>query len=194
MSKSGTYMCANCGTQYHKKLIKCPQCNSINERKIAQVAALEIKASHSPDTGLQCKHCGTIFPDDISKCPYCSQAASNAKRLSSVSLPVEIETPTTRYYNKRGYVIRFGSNSLRRRQSDTQLTHCTVCKNSISSDATNCPICGHPTGVQTCPKCGSTQFKIITGASKAASIFLWGPFAAHKVLSRYRCKSCGHKW
>ena len=45
-----------------------------------------------------------------------------------------------------------------------------------------------------CPKCGGTNTKIISGASKAGSIFLWGPYAANKVLSQYQCNDCGHKF
>jgi hypothetical protein len=30
--------------------------------------------------------------------------------------------------------------------------------------------------------------------SKALSIGLWGPLAANKVLSKYECKKCFHKF
>jgi hypothetical protein len=36
--------------------------------------------------------------------------------------------------------------------------------------------------------------KIISGTSKAVSIALWGVFAANKVMSKYSCNSCGHKF
>lgn len=75
-----------------------------------------------------------------------------------------------------------------------QLTTCPVCDGKISTRATACPHCGNPTGVHTCPKCGSTNTKTISGASKAASIYLWGPFAANKVVSKFQCKDCWHKW
>ena len=74
------------------------------------------------------------------------------------------------------------------------LTSCRACNAQISSHAESCPHCGHPTGVKVCPRCGSVKTKVISGASKATSIFLWGPFAANKVVSKYQCKDCGHKF
>ena len=74
------------------------------------------------------------------------------------------------------------------------LVLCIMCSTSISPLAESCPHCGHPTGVHVCPKCNSTNTKVISGSSKATSIFLWGPFAANKVLSQFQCKDCGHKW
>ena len=74
------------------------------------------------------------------------------------------------------------------------LTPCRACNTQISSYAEFCPQCGHPTGIKVCPKCSSTNTKVISGASKVTSIFLWGPFAANKVVSKFQCKDCGHKW
>lgn len=77
---------------------------------------------------------------------------------------------------------------------NASLTTCPICNGKLSTRATACPHCGNPTGVHTCPKCGSTNTKTISGASKAASIYLWGPFAANKVVSKFQCKDCWHKW
>lgn len=74
------------------------------------------------------------------------------------------------------------------------LTSCKACGQSISRQATSCPHCGHPTGVHVCPKCGSTNTQVITNASKAVSTWLWGAFAANKVVSKYECKDCWHKF
>ena len=74
------------------------------------------------------------------------------------------------------------------------LTKCSACNKDISTKAESCPHCGQPTGVHVCPKCQSVNTKVISGASKATSIFLWGPFAANKVVSKFECKDCGHKW
>lgn len=71
---------------------------------------------------------------------------------------------------------------------------CSACNNQISIKAEVCPHCGNPTGVHVCPKCGSTNTKTISGTSKAASVLLWGPFAANKVVSKYQCKACWHKF
>lgn len=75
-----------------------------------------------------------------------------------------------------------------------RLTACPACNHQISIKAETCPNCGNPTGVHICPKCGSTNTKAISGASKATSILLWGPFATNKVVSKYQCKDCWHKF
>ena len=74
------------------------------------------------------------------------------------------------------------------------LVKCEACEKEISPKASSCPHCGNPTGVHVCPKCNSINTRVITGTSKAASIFLWGAFAANKVVSKYECKDCGHKF
>lgn len=75
------------------------------------------------------------------------------------------------------------------------LITCPDCKKSVSSDAPNCPNCGRPinTAVR-CPNCGSTNTKVISGASKVASVAVWGVFAANKVMSKYVCNDCRHKF
>lgn len=75
------------------------------------------------------------------------------------------------------------------------LIKCPECKREVSSTAKNCPGCGAPidTSIR-CPKCGSTDTKVISGASKAVSVALWGVFAANKVMSKYQCNSCNHKF
>lgn len=74
------------------------------------------------------------------------------------------------------------------------LTHCHVCNHEISEKAESCPNCGNPTGVHVCPKCGSANTKAISGSSKTTSVLLWGPFAANKVVSKFQCKDCWHKF
>ena len=72
---------------------------------------------------------------------------------------------------------------------------CPECGNSVSSNAKNCPHCGNPIDTKIhCPKCGSTNCSVISGASKAVSLAMWGAFAANKVMSKYKCNSCGHKF
>lgn len=71
---------------------------------------------------------------------------------------------------------------------------CKSCHKQISTHTEVCPNCGTQTGVHVCPKCNGIDTETISGASKATSVLLFGVFAAHKVVSKFRCKSCGHKW
>lgn len=75
------------------------------------------------------------------------------------------------------------------------LIKCPECGRGVSSTAKACPNCGAPIDTTIrCPKCGSSDTKVISGASKAASVALWGVFAANKVMSKYVCNNCKHKF
>ena len=75
------------------------------------------------------------------------------------------------------------------------LVKCPECGREVSSTARTCPGCGAPIDTKVyCPCCGSTDVSIISGASKAVSVALWGVFAANKVMSKYKCNHCGHKF
>lgn len=50
---------------------------------------------------------------------------------------------------------------------------------------------GNPT--ITCPTCGSTNTKKISGMAKAASVGLLGIFS-QKVKHQFHCNSCGYEW
>lgn len=82
------------------------------------------------------------------------------------------------------------------RHPDTQPkpTACKSCRKQISTHTEVCPHCGNQTGVHVCPKCNSTNTETISGASKASSLMLFGVFAANKVVSKYRCRDCNHKF
>lgn len=71
---------------------------------------------------------------------------------------------------------------------------CTVCGRVISSRAESCPHCGNPTGVHVCPSCGSTNTSVITGEEKGLSMFLFRGYSTNTVMSKFKCKDCGHKW
>lgn len=45
----------------------------------------------------------------------------------------------------------------------------------------------------TCPTCGSTNTKKISGMAKAASVGLFGIFS-QKVKHQFHCNSCGYEW
>lgn len=75
------------------------------------------------------------------------------------------------------------------------LIKCPGCGKDVSSNAKACPSCGEPidTSIK-CPKCGSSNTKVISGGSKALSVALWGVFAANKVMSKNECIDCKHKF
>lgn len=75
------------------------------------------------------------------------------------------------------------------------LIKCPECGKQVSDRAPTCPGCGSPidTAIR-CPKCGSANTEVISGASKAVSVALWGVFAANKVMSKYVCNNCKHKF
>lgn len=79
-------------------------------------------------------------------------------------------------------------------QKQPKPTTCKSCRKQISTHTEVCPHCGNQTGVHVCPKCNSINTEIISGASKASSVFLFGVFAANKVMSKYRCRDCNHKF
>ena len=75
------------------------------------------------------------------------------------------------------------------------LTRCSDCGKDVSSNARQCPHCGNPIDLSVrCPKCGSKDTKVISGASKVGSLLLVGIFAANKILSKNVCNSCNHKF
>lgn len=106
---------------------------------------------------------------------------------------IRIIEQTTTNECLRQYALNLTANR-KALESSTLLTKCSVCEKEVSTKAETCPHCGQPTGIHVCPSCQSINTKVISGASKATSIFLWGPFAANKVVSKFQCKDCGHKW
>lgn len=94
------------------------------------------------------------------------------------------------------YPVRLAScpacGSKIKKQND--MVKCTTCRKFISNKAEACPHCGNLTGVHVCPRCSSVNTKVISGTNKATSIFLWGAFAANKVVSKFECKDCGHRF
>lgn len=130
---------------------------------------------------IRCK-CGCIYPDDMGECPSCQCASKdNQNHVLTESKDFGAQKPAT-------------WKPTQTPQYNPKLTTCTACNQQISVNAESCPHCGQPTGVHVCPRCNSTDTKVISGVSKATSIFLWGPFAANKVISKFQCKKCGHKW
>lgn len=45
----------------------------------------------------------------------------------------------------------------------------------------------------TCPTCGSTNIKKISGTSKVASVALWGIFS-QKIKNNFHCNNCKYEW
>ena len=128
------------------------------------------QAEDNPDKATTCFKCGVKYPNTLKACPKCGSG------------------------NSGGYVASTKNNAVHVPPKNHNLVDCMACGHQISTRAESCPHCGNPTGIHVCPKCNSTNTRVITGTSKAASIFLWGAFAANKVVSKYECKDCGHKF
>lgn len=193
----GPKICEKCGNEYPKKMVKCPNCGHIDDRRAHQIYDLELKAFHHPEIGLRCKKCGTLYPNDIAKCPYCATAAESAGRpIIKNGIGGIFETPLTRHFGYDPHVINpdMKTKIAATRNEPVRMVSCKCCKEKISNKAETCPHCGNPTGIHICPRCSSINTKVITGTSKAASIFLWGAFAANKVVSKFECKDCGHRF
>ena len=91
------------------------------------------------------------------------------------------------------YIIHLYSNESGGK--NMAIIKCPECGKDVSDKARSCPHCGNPIDTSIyCPKCGSKNVSVISGASKAVSVALWGVFAANKVKSNYKCNSCGHKF
>lgn len=75
------------------------------------------------------------------------------------------------------------------------LIKCNECGKEVSSNASNCPNCGNPINTSVkCPKCGSSNTRVISNTSKVISTIMWGGLAANKILSKYECLNCKHKF
>lgn len=147
---------------------------------------------------IRCK-CSCIYPDDMKICPSCGEPTeSNALSKESTVYAAKIQQSPPKDWRPATTNSAHNYSTHKPRNisaiNNGAMTNCTACKKDISKKAEVCPHCGQPTGVHVCPKCQSINTKVISGASKATSIFLWGPFAANKVVSKFQCRDCGHKW
>lgn len=197
MSTSNKTKCWKCGTEFSKKQGYCPNCDTISASRFRQAESFEQIVRSNPKVGLQCSCCGSLYPNNQDKCLICNSLAADGfavsisnlskKEVEAIKTPIKVEG--AKLTRKRMREV-----SVNVRRTKPGLTVCAACGSRISTKAEACPQCGEPTGIHICPRCGSANTKIITGASKATSIVLWGPFAANKVLSKYQCKDCGHKF
>lgn len=146
---------------------------------------------------IRCK-CTCIYPNDMNECPSCGRSTFDNNNLDtkvSTNSSIGKNNPVEWHPVRGGTTYKYHNvNYKRDNVKKSTLKSCEVCSNPISIKAESCPHCGNPTGVHVCPKCSSINTKVITGTSKATSIFLWGVFAANKVVSKFECKDCGHKW
>lgn len=186
--------CEKCGRNYNGKTPVCPYCGAVDNRRALQIRDLETKARNNPQIGVRCLACNSIFPNDQTKCPFCYATVGHGSVKSiagrSRSDLDKIETPIDAHFAGRPIPTK----QRQAVQPKAQLMPCAACGHKLSPKAEKCPSCGQPTGVHICPKCGGANTKPISGASKATSVVLWGPFAANKVLSKFQCKDCGHKF
>lgn len=186
--------CEKCGRTYNSKAPVCSYCGTVDARRASQIRDLETKARNNPQIGVRCLQCNSIFPNDQTKCPFCCATVvkGGTKSIASRSKADldKMETPIGAYFAGKPIPVK----QQKAVKPKIQLVPCTACGHKLSPKAERCPHCGQPTGIHVCPKCQSINTEVISGASKATSIFLWGPFAANKVVSKFRCKGCGHKW
>ena len=191
---SNTKKCHKCNSEYSKKLLFCTNCGTIDRDRALQILSLENKARGHKEIGVRCIKCGSIFPNNQGKCPYCGIAANHESTISIASLTNEaiekMNTPIKSHFSGN----KLNAKSAKTPATQYQMIPCKVCGKKLSAKAETCPGCGNPTGVHVCPKCGSANTKAISGASKATSVLLWGPFAANKVISQFQCKDCWHKF
>ena len=123
------------------------------------------------------------------------EAVVNHESVKSIaSIPdkeiEKMDTPIRGHFSDK----KLNTKSTKTPTAKDRMNPCCVCGKKMSIKAEVCPNCGNPTGVHVCPKCGSTNTKIISGVSKTTSTFLWGPFAINKVMSKFQCKDCWHKF
>lgn len=186
--------CKKCGRSYNSKAPICSYCGAVDSRRALQIRDLETKARNDPKIGVRCLRCGSIFPNDQTKCPFCCSTVVNGGTKSIASRnKVELDkmkTPIDAYFDGKSIQVK----QRKAVNHKMQLVTCVACGHRLSPKAEQCPNCGQPTGIHACPKCGGINTKSISGASKVTSIVLWGPFAANKVISKFQCKDCGHKW
>lgn len=120
-----------------------------------------------------CTNCSRSYPERLWSCPYCKQPDEQKQK----------ELDELHEYNMIHHPELYSN-----------LTSCTACNKEISNQAETCPHCGQTTGIHICPKCKSSNTKVISGTSKAVSVALFGIFAANKVKSNFQCNKCGHKF
>lgn len=191
---SNTKKCYKCNNEYPKKLLFCTKCGTIDRDRALQILNLEQKARIHKEVGVRCTKCNSIFPNDQGRCPYCGIVVNHESVKSIASIPdkeiEKMDTPIRGHFSDK----KLNTKSTKTPTAKDRMNPCCVCGKKMSIKAEVCPNCGNPTGVHVCPKCGSTNTKIISGVSKTTSTFLWGPFAINKVMSKFQCKDCWHKF
>ena len=197
MGSSNKTKCWQCGTEFSKKHGYCPSCGTISITRFRQAESFEQIVRINPKVGLQCTRCGSLYPNNQDKCLICNAKAEdgftmsiahmNQQNVESIKTPIKVAG--SKLTQKKVHEL-----SSKIRIAKPGLIICPACGGQISSHAESCPHCGQPTGVHVCPKCKGINTGVISGASKATSVLLWGPFAANKVLSKFQCRDCGHKF
>lgn len=80
-------------------------------------------------------------------------------------------------------------------KEEAKIIDCPACGEKVSNKAKACPHCGQPIDTKIyCPKCGSSHIEPISGTTKAVTTWTIGVYAANTVVSKYKCKDCGHKF
>lgn len=147
-------------------LISCPECSK----------EISDKASNCPNCG---------YPVAMSANPYLATIKGNVHDLSDIAsmmIPYDV-----------GNKIR--AIKLLMSRTGIQLAEAKTFIETTNWENPNfTPVTSFPSSSLRCLKCSSTNIETISGLKKGASALAFGVFAANTVLSRYKCKQCGHKF
>lgn len=216
--------CVECGRTISDKATSCPNCGCPNQYQISASNPVTSDNSHTATwdsvyTAIDCgdllgatKLIKTITGASIQEARETAKLIQN-NRSSKMASKTNINAKSNGYVgpNRTVRCLECGKLyysdmevcpgcGLQRKTTtveeyiDPSKMICKGCSRQISKKAESCPHCGNQTGVHVCPKCNGIDTETISGASKATSVLLFGVFAANNVISKFRCKSCGHKW
>lgn len=169
-------------------LIKCPMC----EKDISPNAEF-------------CPHCGEPMKKKLSGL-YCLVLKDTGKMLSLKSRLKEVVGSTSEITDKLVYntpsliLENLSKEKAEEYKSEFDGTDAkleVVPKEECTLTMIYKPILSNRIVAEenqiTCPTCKSKNVARISGASKAASVAMWGVFSG-KIHKTFECKNCGYKW
>lgn len=186
--------CIHCGfplsemTNLNESKLTSDSTENINDREKETVQSNRVPEVEEPKK--MCINCGSRVLQRYNQCPNCGYDFITDTPYESSSINRNSMTGNgSTFTSPNPHINRISTTG------NGSLIPCPSCGNLVSSTARTCPTCGGAVDTRVyCPKCGSSDTKPISGAGKATSIAVWGVFAANKVISKYQCKKCGHKF